>query len=95
MILNELKKARKKKFKFILTGDESWFRYTYTVNRMWVMDFEEVDEILEKSLNYKKTMVTIFINGQGLQLIDVKPEKMKITSEYFIENILKKIVSLI
>lgn len=94
MILNELKKARKKKYKFILTGDESWFRYSYTVNRMWVIDFEEVDEIVEKSLNDKKTMVTIFINGQGLQLIDVKPEKVKITSEYFIENILKKIEKL-
>ena len=58
------------------------------------LDFEEVDEIVEKSLNDKKTMVTIFINGQGLQLIDVKPEKVKITSEYFIENILKKIVKL-
>ena len=94
MILNELKKARKKKFKFILTGDESWFRYTYTVNRMWVMNFEEVDEIVEKSVNDKKTMVTIFINGQGRQLIDIKPEKVKITSEYFIESILKKIVKL-
>lgn len=94
MILNELKKAKKKNCKFILTGDESWFRYTYTINRMWVFNFEEVDEIVEKSLNDKKAMVTIFINGQGLQLIDIKPEKVKITSEYFIENILKKIVNL-
>ena len=61
---------------------------------MWVIDFEELDEIVEKSLNDKKTMIIIFINGQVLQFIDIKPEKVKITSEYFIENVLKKIEKL-
>lgn len=31
MILNELKKAREKKYTFILTGEELWFCYSYTV----------------------------------------------------------------
>ena len=88
-LLNHLITDRKNGFKFIFTGDESWFGYVYSVKQMWVIDTEDRDEIVENSILLKKLMITIFINGESLQFLDVKPKDIKITSEYFIHNILE------
>lgn len=56
-----------------------------------VIDNDELDERVESSHYSKKTMFTIFVNGKGLQLIDVKPSLTKVDSNYFIINILNKV----
>lgn len=40
-------------------------------------------------------MVTIFFNADGVQLIDFKPKRFKINSDYFINNILLKLADLL
>lgn len=90
-LLGFLRKEEASSFEFILTGDESWFTYVYQHNKKWVIDNDELDEKVESSHYSKKTMFTIFLNGKGLQLIDVKPPLTKIDSNYFITNILHKI----
>lgn len=93
-ILCYLDKAKKNNFKFILTGDECWFEYRYNYKRMWVFDFDERQDIVSPSDIQKKTMVTIFFNADGVQLIDVKPKGIKINSDYFINMILQKLADL-
>lgn len=88
-LLNHLIPARENGFQFIFTGDESWFNYVYSVQQMWVMNIEDRDDIIESSIIQKKIMLTIFVNGKSLQFLNVKPKDMKITSEYFIHNVLE------
>lgn len=61
---------------------------------MWVFDFDERQDIVSPSDIQKKTMVTIFFNADGVQLIDVKPKGIKINSNYFINMILQKLADL-
>lgn len=87
-LLQQLDIASKNNFLFVLTGDESWFEFNYTPKRMWVLDSSFCDEIVAKSHFVKKIMVTIFFNGDGLQLLDIKPPGIKINGSYFLNNII-------
>lgn len=93
-ILNYLQKAKKNNFIFILTGDECWFQYRYDPKRMWVFDFDERQDIISPSNIQKKTLLTIFFNADGVQLIDIKPNGVKIDAEYFKSIILMKLFQL-
>lgn len=61
---------------------------------MWVFDIEDRDQIANKAHKSRKTMVTIFINIDSLQLLDVKPKGIKINANYFIEHIISPLESL-
>ena len=78
-------------FEFLLTGDESWFIYRYQYKCKWVVDVDDLEERVEDTHFQKKTMFTIFLNGKGVQLIDVKPAWVNMDANYFINNILAKI----
>ena len=93
-ILKALEIARKNKFKFILTGDESWFEYAYAYQRMWVFQDDTYSYFTAPTDIQKKIMVTIFLNGDGLQFIDLKPQGVKINAEYFLHNIIQKLENL-
>ena len=65
--------------------------YLPSLSKKWVIDNDELDERVESSHYSKKTMFTIFVNGKGLQLIDVQLSLTNVDSNYFIINILHKI----
>ena len=65
--------------------------YLPSLSKKWVIDNDELDERVENSHYSKKTMFTIFVNGKGLQLIDVQLSLTNVDSNYFIINILHKI----
>ena len=83
-----LKRAKHDSFKYILTGDECWVNYTYTQTHMWALSTDDVDDIERTNQFQKKILVTIFINGNGLVLLDVKPKNLKITGQYFVNNVI-------
>lgn len=89
-----LRRAKKNNYHFILTGDEAWFEYHYSPTHMWVYNTDERDQIVNKTNFCRKTMITIFFNIDGLQLLDVKPKGVKINADYFIENIICPLESL-
>ena len=70
-------------YKYIFTGDEGYFEYYYSRERMWVLNKGDIDEKLEKPHFQRKIMFTIFFNGDGIQLIDKKPKGIKINADYF------------
>ena len=76
-------------YKYIITGDESYFEYYYSRERMWAFSKGDIDEKLEQSHFQRKTMFTIFFNGDGIQLIDMKPKGIRINADYFLNNIIK------
>ena len=88
IMLKELQKLEHDQFKYIVTGDESWFLYFYDHDRQWVLDNEEISERVEPSHFQKKTMITLFIGINGPVLMKPKPQNQKINSEYFVNEIL-------
>lgn len=93
-ILELLQKAKRNNYIFVLTGDESWFEYCYNFKRKWVLLNDKGDDFTRPTDIQKKTMITCFFNGNGLQLLDIKPQSVKINASYFVENIIKKLEKL-
>ena len=75
-------------YEFVLTGDESWFVFHYPTKEIWIMKGEDIPAYHKNTQFEKKSMFTIFINGKGVQLINLKPMDTKISADYFINNIL-------
>lgn len=89
-MLNLLDIAKMNKFKFSLTDDEYWFEYSYSIKIMYVINLDDLDQIVEPTAIEKKTIDNIFFNGECLQLLDIKPNWMKISAQYFSKNIIKQ-----
>jgi hypothetical protein len=93
IMLEILAKHATSKFHFLFPGDESWLLYAYHARTMWTLCPENVDEVQRASHAAKKTMMTVFFNGDGLHLIDILPGNQKMNAEYFAEIILASLVS--
>jgi hypothetical protein len=78
-------------FQHLLTGDKSCMVCDYTPLRMWTMARSDVDRIARPTSHSWKTMMTIFFGVKAIALIDILPEKIKLNSEYFRENIIKEL----
>lgn len=91
-LIEVLKKAKKNGWHFIVTGDESWFFYRTPGGRIWLREGDEPPTTARLDKNEQKIMVTIFINPDGLQIIDACDSTDSFNSQYFIANILEPIV---
>jgi hypothetical protein len=60
---------------------------------MWTLCPENVDETERTSHQAQETMLTVFFNGSGLNLIDILPQNRKMNGQYFAENIVPSLVS--
>jgi hypothetical protein len=58
---------------------------------MWTMARSDVDSIARPTSHHRKTMMTIFFGIKGIALIDILPEKTKLGSDCFKENMIKEI----
>ena len=79
------------KFKYIYTGDKIWCKYHFDYKRKWVVSSDDLDERTRPSNFEKKIMIAIFIGINGLTLLDFIPNGQSLTSDYFINNILKQL----
>ena len=90
-ILAFLKCAKRSHNANIITGDESWFRYTNEPRARWVPAGEEVGTRIKESQYLKKKMVTIFIRKNGKFFVDLMPSDQTFNSDYFVNVIIPKI----
>lgn len=92
-MLSVLEKHVDTQFKYIFTGDESWFLYHYEPATQWVATSADLGEKLIPKKIEKKIMMTVFLNGEGIQLVVFKKPDETIDSDYFIEKIIKPLDS--
>jgi hypothetical protein len=59
------------------------------------MAWNEVDPIAWPISHLRKTMMTVFFGVNGIALIDILPEKTKLSFEYFKENTIKEFDSVV
>lgn len=86
-----LKASKVNSYRNIITGDESWFMYKYFCNGKWVMESDENPIADGSKINIKKVMITIMWGVWGFYTVDVLPNGKTYTSEYFVDNIVKKL----
>jgi histone-lysine N-methyltransferase SETMAR len=91
LLLEELRKDSRRDFDHIMTGDESWFYYSYDSSSMFARDRASVVPRVSKTIGSKKAMITIFFTGRRLLRLVYLPQGQKYNKEYFVSEILQGI----
>jgi hypothetical protein len=87
-LLSLLAKAKRRAWQFIITGYESCFFYYTPHSKIWLPADADTPEVAKQLINTSKTMITIFWNPFGIQVLAVLPEKTSFDAEYFINYVL-------
>ena len=90
-LLNEIEKAKSTNFRFFVTGDESWFYYTFDNKSQWVKDGMQAGTKVNHGFSTPKIMVSIFWSIDGIRNIDCVESGQSMDSSYFISNVLTPI----
>mgnify|MGYP001073832873 CR=1 FL=1 len=94
-LLAILLEHQKNNFCTIITLDESWFYFEYQARAMYASSSKKVPPRTSHNMSSKKCMLTIAFSGDRLYCIDSLPKGTKFNQEYFIDNVLSKIVKTI
>jgi len=87
-LLSVLLKCQKENWRNIITGDSSWFSFSYGVDGAWLDEGENPLEHECGGIYTTKIMVTIIWGVNGIYLIDFLPDDESFNTPYFIQNIL-------
>ena len=89
-MLQILQKFEQNEFKFILKGDESWFEYYDGIKRIRLNSQDQRQDIVNQTIE-RKIMIILFFNGEFLQFLQIKPSGLKINTECYLSNVIKKL----
>ena len=91
-LLATLEKASKNSFRFLVTGDETWFFYTSPNNGLWLPPDAEAPTAQRDSHYAPKTMVTVFWGIKGAEIVMALPAGRRWDGDYFCDTIVSEIV---
>jgi histone-lysine N-methyltransferase SETMAR len=86
-----LEDAEPNHFEGIVTGDESWFQYTYEFAAMYARSRSEVTPRTRVQFGGPKTMITVFFSGTRLIVLNALPKGARFNQEYFLDWVLPKL----
>jgi histone-lysine N-methyltransferase SETMAR len=72
----------------LVTGDESWFFFTYSPRRMWILTRDDMATKRRPDIHTKKSMFTVLWNPLGFCVVDTLRTDAKKESDYFTTNVL-------
>lgn len=87
-LLDVLKSCSKNKWRYLVTGDESWFFYFTPNGTKWIDENETPSTTEKRGFGTKKYLLTIFWNPYGIAVIDVLPTCDTMDSSKFILHVL-------
>ena len=87
-LIKILRSAKHHSYIYFVTGDESWFEYSYYPARQWVPIGNKPQTRPNRVLTDKKIMLTVFWNPDGIKLINFLPKGETFNSEYYVQNII-------
>lgn len=90
-LLKVLNEAARDDFKFLVTGDESWFFYETPTRGLWLPEDAEAPEGQKATHYAPKTMIVVFWNVHGPLVIEAVPCGASATGEYFKNEIIAKL----
>lgn len=91
-MLIELQKQAKSDFKFVITGDESWFYFNYSHTHLWSHDNDNVPQRVNLGTCSSKLMLTIMWSVDEFFVVEWLENGMKFNSQYFCNIILEKLI---
>ena len=92
-LLRVVKAAEKDYYRFLITGDESWFFYSTPPQGCWC-PADSPGPTAQKATHFApKIMITIFWNPNGIVLICALPADKRWTAEYFISEVLRPLTT--
>ena len=83
-----LKKSKHNSYRNIITGDQSWFIYSYPPDGAWVLQGDEAPFFSDDHICIEKMMITVIWGVWGTYIVDELPEREHLNSKYFVEHIL-------
>ena len=90
-LIATLKTAQRSNFRFLLTGDESWFFYYYPPTGRWVPRSQDPDEEQSEDHFASKVMITVFWGINGVAVIDAIPGGCSMNAQHFVDVVIPKI----
>ena len=90
-LLDVLEAAEQDDFRFLVTGDESWFFYTSPKAGLWMPESEPAPQAQRPSHYGPKTMIIVFWNIHGPLIVEAIPKGKSATGEYFREAVIEDI----
>jgi histone-lysine N-methyltransferase SETMAR len=91
-MIETLKTQQRLDWKYIVTGDQSWFYLEYMPNGMWCLSGSSPAISVRHTIQSQKYMITIFWNPHGFHVVEMLPDGEKFTAEYMTSVILAKLV---
>lgn len=90
-LLEVLQEASVDDFRFLVTGDESWFFYSSPKRGLWMPDDAPAPQAQRPSHYGPKTMIVVFWNIHGAVAVAAVPKGKSATGEYFCDEVLQEI----
>jgi hypothetical protein len=87
-MLSFLSAAERDGWHHLMAGDESWFFLNTSPRRMWTLSRDYVVTKPRLDISSKKFIFTIMWNPNGFYIVDRLPNDTKMTSAYFLTNVL-------
>ena len=91
-LLETLQEAESKSFRFLVTGDESWFFYSSPRRGLWIPPESEEPRAPRPSAYAPKTMITVFWGVDGPSVVLALPCDEKWNGEYFRDTVVSEIL---
>lgn len=90
-LLPILQKCKKRNYRFIITGDESWILYFTPNGCIWLQEGDPIPNAVRGGFQIPKVLLAIFWNTFGIASIHVLRNGETMNSNKFINNVLKPI----
>jgi histone-lysine N-methyltransferase SETMAR len=86
-----LMSAKHRGWRYILTGDESWFYFNIDHDRIWIPETEPPPTRVRQTVSSLKRMLTIFWSPLGFPLVQLLPKGHHFDADYFCSQIIREI----
>lgn len=88
-MLTILLQAESTGFRYVYTGDESWFYLSTASDSMWVPPESAAPSAATPTIKSEKIMVTIFWSTAGFSVVEALPKDDHLTAQYLIDKIFR------
>jgi hypothetical protein len=88
---NGIESAEHQRWRYLLTGDESWFYFSIDHENIWLQDGVQIPTRPKKTISSAKRMLTVFWSSLGFSVIQSLPKGVPFTGENFCSTIIREI----
>jgi hypothetical protein len=91
-LLPKLRAHAHNNWRYLVTGDETWFYYKYVRDRIWTARDEKTPDVENRVIACTKSMLTVLWNPQGFHVVTMLPPGELSNASWFIDQNLLPLV---